>query len=78
VLALCVDWSATSLGLSLYDIACAAADAGPRSEPLVLLADELLHRLDLAHRHGMAVSAFATPADLWATVSATTASGRSR
>jgi hypothetical protein len=76
-LALRVDWSPASLGLSLYDLACASAEAGPRSEPLVLLADELLHRLDLAHRHGAAVSALATPADLWTVVGASTVSGRS-
>jgi hypothetical protein len=49
VLSLGADWSPVSVGLSLHHLAAAAAGAGPRSEPLVLLADELLHRLDLAY-----------------------------
>jgi hypothetical protein len=37
------------LGLGLHLLAVVAAGGGPRSEPLVLIADELLHRLDFAH-----------------------------
>ena len=50
-LSLRVRWSPAAFGLALYIIASSALDAGPRSEPLVLLADEMLHRLDLAHEH---------------------------
>jgi type IV secretory pathway TrbD component len=50
-LSLRVCWSPAAFGLALYLIASSAVAAGPRSEPLVLLADEMLHRLDLAHEH---------------------------
>lgn len=50
VAGLSAQYSAFSLGMSLHQIACAAAPTGPAAEPLVLLADEMLHRLDLAHR----------------------------
>lgn len=59
-LSLRAEWSPVSFGLSLHQVACAAVDAGPRSEPLVLLADELLHRLDLAHHHHARVDSLAT------------------
>jgi hypothetical protein len=61
VLALAAEWTPVSLGLSLRQVACATVAAGPRSEPLVLLADELLHRLDLAHRHHAPVKALTSP-----------------
>lgn len=61
--ALTADWTPTGVGLSLHQVACAAAAAaGTRSEPLSLFADELLHRLDLAHRHPRCLRAFADPA----------------
>ncbi|HET9077391.1 MAG TPA: hypothetical protein VFN68_10695 [Acidimicrobiales bacterium] len=50
-LSLRVSWSPAAFGVALYLIASRAVAAGPRSEPLVLLADEMLHRLDLAHEH---------------------------
>lgn len=50
-LSLRVRWTPTAFGLALSQIARCTVRAGPRSEPLVLLADELLHRLDLAHEH---------------------------
>lgn len=59
-LSLRAEWTPVSFGLSLHHVACAAADAGPRSEPLVLLADELLHRLDLAHHHQARIASLAT------------------
>jgi hypothetical protein len=59
-LSLQAEWTAISFALSLHHVACAVADAGPRSEPLVLLADELLHRLDLAHHHRSTVDSLAT------------------
>jgi hypothetical protein len=61
VLSLAAEWTPVSLGLSLHHVACATVAAGPRSEPLVLLADELLHRLDLAHRHHAQVEPLASP-----------------
>ena len=50
-LSLRVAWSPAAFGLALFIIASSTVAAGPRSEPLVVLADELLHRLDLAHQH---------------------------
>ncbi len=61
VLSLTAEWTPTSLGLSLHHISCAASAAGPRSEPLVLLADELLHRLDLAFAHRAPVACLESP-----------------
>ena len=61
VLSLSAEWTPVSLGLSLHHVACATIAAGPRSEPLVLLADELLHRLDLAHQHHAPVEPLASP-----------------
>lgn len=52
-------WSSVSFGLALSYVAAASAPAGVRSEALVLLADELLHRLDLAHEHRRRVERFA-------------------
>jgi hypothetical protein len=52
-------WSPVSFGLALSHVAAASAPAGVRSEALVLLADELLHRLDLAHEHHCGVERFA-------------------
>lgn len=60
--ALTADWTPAGVGMSLYQVACAAAPAGTRSEPLSLFAAELLHRLDLAHRHPRCLRAFADPA----------------
>jgi hypothetical protein len=60
-IALRADWSPFALGLALHQTAVAAMRAGPRSEPLVLLADELLHRLDLAHHHRTALPSLGTP-----------------
>lgn len=62
VIALTAEWTPTSFGLSLHQISCAASAVGPRSEPLVLLADELLHRLDLAFTHHELVPCLASPA----------------
>lgn len=50
-LSLRVAWSPAAFGLALFIIASSTVAAGPRNEPLVLLADEMLHRLDLAHQH---------------------------
>ena len=61
VVSLAAEWTPASLGLSLHHVACATVAAGPRSEPLVLLADELLHRLDLAHHLHSAVDQLASP-----------------
>jgi hypothetical protein len=61
-IALTAEWTPTSFGLSLHQISCAASAVGPRSEPLVLLADELLHRLDLAFTHHELVPCLASPA----------------
>lgn len=60
-LSLRVQWSPTAFGLSLSMIASAAVAAGPRSDPLVLLADEMLHRLDLAHQHQYQPRALRSP-----------------
>ena len=62
VLALEAEWTPTSFGLSLHHVTCAASAVGPRSEPLVLLADELLHRLDLAFAHRTPVASLSSPA----------------
>jgi hypothetical protein len=61
VVSLGAEWTAVSLGLSLHHVACAMAGVGPRAEPLVLLADELLHRLDLAHEHRVPVEPLSGP-----------------
>jgi hypothetical protein len=61
VLSLAAEWTPVSLGLSLHHVACATVAVGPRSEPLVLLADELLHRLDLAHRNHAPVEPLTSP-----------------
>ena len=58
-LALAVDWTPVSFGLSLHHVAMFATRSGGRAMSLRLLADELLHRLDLAHRFPSGVSAFA-------------------
>jgi hypothetical protein len=60
-LALGLSWSPASFGLALSHIAWSAAKAAPLSEPLVLLADELLHRLDLAHRCQFQPESLASP-----------------
>ena len=54
-------WSPVSFGLALSHVASASAPAGARSEALVLLADELLHRLDLAHEQHCGVERMANP-----------------
>lgn len=59
--ALLADWTPVALGLGLHHVAAVAAQTGPRSEPLVLLADELLHRLDLAHLHAVSPSDLSSP-----------------
>lgn len=51
-LSLSAGWSAEAFGLALFNVASIAGSVAPRSEPLVLLAEELLHRLDLAHEFG--------------------------
>lgn len=61
VVSLAAEWTPVSLGLSFHHVARATIPAGPRAEPLVLLADELLHRLDLAHHHHIAVEALSSP-----------------
>ncbi len=58
-LALAVDWTPASFGLSLHHVAMFATRSGGRAMSLRLLADELLHRLDLAHRFPSGVTAFA-------------------
>ena len=60
-IALLADWTPVALGLGLHHVAAVAAQTGPRSEPLVLLADELLHRLDLAHLHAVSPSDLSSP-----------------
>ncbi|HVX17500.1 MAG TPA: hypothetical protein VHA73_05650 [Acidimicrobiales bacterium] len=54
-------WTPLGLALALHGLSCAASRSGPRSEPLVFLADELLHRLDLAFRWQQHVPCLATP-----------------
>lgn len=54
-------WNAVAFGLAVHGLGRAVLEAGMRSEPLVLLGDELLHRLDLAHRHHVAVRSLSTP-----------------
>jgi hypothetical protein len=49
VLSLRAARTSLGLGLALHLLGAAAAQAGPRSEPLVVVADEVLHRLDFAH-----------------------------
>jgi hypothetical protein len=58
-LSLAVDWTTAGFGLSLHHVAAFATPAGRRAMPLRLLADELLHRLDLAHAHPHGLAAFA-------------------
>lgn len=62
-LSLRADWSAAAVGLSFRHLALATISAGIRSEPLVLLADELLHRLDLAWATGCTVAPLASAAN---------------
>jgi hypothetical protein len=61
VLSLQAQWTAVAFGLAIYGLGRAVLAAGVASEPLVLLGDELLHRLDLAHEHRLPVPGLATP-----------------
>ena len=54
-------WTAVAFGLAIHGIGRSVLSAGRRAEPLVLLGDELLHRLDLAHEHRVGVSGLADP-----------------
>lgn len=54
-------WDAVAFGLAVHGLGRAVLEAGMRGEPLVLLGDELLHRLDLAHRHHLSVRGLSTP-----------------
>ncbi len=54
-------WDAVAFGLAVHGLGRAVLGAGMRCEPLVLLGDELLHRLDLAHRHHVSVRGLSTP-----------------
>lgn len=56
-----VGWTAVAFGLAIYGLGRAVLAAGAASEPLVLLGDELLHRLDLAHEHRLPVPGLASP-----------------
>lgn len=56
-----VRWEPVAFGLAVHSLGRASLEAGRRSDPLVLLGDELLHRLDLAHEHRIRVPGFATP-----------------
>lgn len=49
-------WTPAALGLAIHGLGRTVLSAGRRSEPLVLLGDELLHRLDLAHEHRVSAS----------------------
>jgi hypothetical protein len=64
VLSLQARWSAVAFGLAIHGLGRAVLAAGVASEPLVLLGDELLHRLDLAHEHRLPVPGLATPASV--------------
>lgn len=56
-----VRWNAVAFGLALHGLSRAVINAGARGEPLVLLGEELLHRLDLSHAHGVTAVGLATP-----------------
>lgn len=54
-------WTAVAFGLAVHGLGRSVLTAGRRAEPLVLLGDELLHRLDLAHAHRVGVPGLADP-----------------
>ena len=54
-------WTAVAFGLAVHGLGRSVLTAGTRAEPLVLLGDELLHRLDLAHEHRVDVPGLADP-----------------
>lgn len=57
-LSLRAEWTSAALGLAIYHVAAAVARAGPRAEPFAIYADEVLHRLDLAHARRRSVPSF--------------------
>lgn len=56
-----VRWTALAFGLAIHSLGRSVLPAGRRAEPLALLGDELLHRLDLAHEQRVAVPGLADP-----------------
>lgn len=54
-------WTSLAFGLAVHGLGRAVVTGGLRSEPLVLLGDELLHRLDAAHEHHMHVPGLSSP-----------------
>jgi hypothetical protein len=58
---LMVNWTPGDVGLSVHQLATRAIHLGSRSDPFLLFADELLHRLDLRHAHPLGTEALADP-----------------
>ena len=56
-----VRWTAVAFGLAIHGLGRSVLPAGRRADPLVLLGDELLHRLDLAHEYRVGVPGLADP-----------------
>lgn len=64
-LSLRAEWTPAAFGLALHHVTAAAARAGPRAETLVLYADEILHRLDFAHRYRISVPSLCYQQAAW-------------
>ena len=57
-------WTPVAVGLAVHGLGRVALRSGTNCDPLVLLGDELLHRLDLAHEHRRPVPGLSSPCRL--------------